>query len=117
MATAETVMAVYSDRSGVGGQGTGKPDETERLMSGLGRGRRKSAGRQLADALLYRPYGSVRGARSDARPYRGEPPQALADPCRRIQPGPDHAPADRGRDASGVLGADFGLVCRDASRP
>jgi hypothetical protein len=36
----------------------------------LGRGRRKSAVWQLADALLYRPYGSVRGARSDARPYR-----------------------------------------------
>ncbi len=85
MATAETVIAVYSDlvvcdrchqdihrdRSGwLRGQGTGKPDETERLMSGLGRGRRKSAGWQLADALLYRPYGSVRGARSDARPYR-----------------------------------------------
>ena len=48
MATAETVMAVYStsigiDPGGVRGQGTGKPDETERLMSGLGRGRRKSA--------------------------------------------------------------------------
>ena len=28
---------------GVRGQGTGKPDETERLMSGLERGRRKSA--------------------------------------------------------------------------
>ena len=51
MATAETVMAVYS--------GTGKPDETERLMSGLERGRRKSTERQLADVLLYRTPGSV----------------------------------------------------------
>lgn len=54
MATAETVMAVYSDR----GQGTGKPDDTETVTSGLGRGRRKSAARQLADALLYRMHGS-----------------------------------------------------------
>ena len=62
MATAETVMAVYS--------GTGKPDETERLMSGLERGRRKSTERQLADVLLYRTYGSVRGALSNGRSYR-----------------------------------------------
>ena len=55
MATAETVMAVYS--------GTGKPDETERLMSGLERGRRKSTERQLADVLLYCTSGSVRGDR------------------------------------------------------
>ena len=53
MATAETVMAVYS--------GTGKPDETERLMSGLERGRRKSTERQLADVLLYRTSGSMSG--------------------------------------------------------
>src|SRR4051794_7542996 len=53
MATAETVMAVYS------GQGTGKPDETERLMSGLEKGRRKSTERQLADVLLYRTPGSA----------------------------------------------------------
>src|SRR3954471_22012894 len=58
MATAETVMAVYSP-DGVRGQGTGKPDETERLMSGLERGRRKSTERQLADVLLYRTPGSA----------------------------------------------------------
>ena len=35
---------IHRDRSGgLRGQDTGKPDETERLMSGLGRGRRKSA--------------------------------------------------------------------------
>jgi hypothetical protein len=37
-------------------QGTGKPDEIERLMSGLERGHRKSTiklKRQLADVLLY----------------------------------------------------------------
>jgi hypothetical protein len=62
MATAETVMAVYS--------GTGKPDETERLMSGLERGRRKSTERQLADVLLYRTSGSVRGDRGNSVPYR-----------------------------------------------
>ena len=45
MATAETVMTVYSEiaMNGVRGRGTGKLDETERLTSGLGRGRRKSA--------------------------------------------------------------------------
>src|SRR5689334_20977450 len=59
MAPAETVMAVYSP-DGVRGQGTGKPDETERLMSGLERGRRKSTEPQLADVLLYRTPGSVR---------------------------------------------------------
>ena len=33
---------------------TGKPDEIEKLMSGLGRGCRKSATlRQFADSLLY----------------------------------------------------------------
>src|SRR3954453_23776053 len=38
---------------------TGKPDEIEKLMSGLGRGCRKSAAsQQLADALLYRTHGS-----------------------------------------------------------
>ena len=63
MATAETVMAVYSISiriapDGVRGQGTGKPDEIERLMSGLERGRRKSTERQLADVLLYRTPGS-----------------------------------------------------------
>ena len=73
MATAETVMAVYSETGairisigiasdGMRGQGTGKPDETERLMSGLERGRRKSTERQLADVLLYRTSGSVRVA-------------------------------------------------------
>src|SRR3954447_1718583 len=69
MATAETVMAVYSP-DGVRGQGTGKPDETERLTSGLERGRRKSTERQLADVLLYRTYGSVRGNRGNSVPYR-----------------------------------------------
>src|SRR4051812_12558980 len=39
-------------------------------MSGLERGRRKSTERQLADVLLYRMYGSVRGALSDGCPYR-----------------------------------------------
>jgi hypothetical protein len=42
MASAETVLAVYAD-PGVGRQSTGKPDEIESLLSGLGRGCRKSA--------------------------------------------------------------------------
>jgi hypothetical protein len=55
MATAKTVIAVAHVRAG-----TGKPDEIKRLMSGLGRGRRKSARWQLADALLYFTSGSER---------------------------------------------------------
>ncbi len=67
MATAETVMAVYSIApDGVRGQGTGKPDETERLMSGLERGRRKSTERQLADVLLYRTSGLMSGLRLES---------------------------------------------------
>jgi hypothetical protein len=50
-------------RDGMRRQGTGKPDEIERLMSGLERGHRKSTiklKRQLADVLLYLTSGSVR---------------------------------------------------------
>lgn len=42
-ATGAIRTSIVTDPGGVKGQGTGKPDETERLMSGLGRGRRKSA--------------------------------------------------------------------------
>jgi len=52
-------------------------------MSGLGRGRRKSANWQLADALLYCTYGSVRGALSNGRPYRDN---ALQWGRRDVQP-------------------------------
>ena len=53
MAIAETGLAVYADPR-VGRQSTGKPDEIERFLSGLGRGCRKStASRQLAATLLY----------------------------------------------------------------
>jgi hypothetical protein len=53
MASAETGLAVYAD-PGVGRQSTGKPDEIERLLSGLGRGCRKSTAQgQLAATLLY----------------------------------------------------------------
>ena len=53
MATAEAVLAAYAD-PGASRQGTGKPDEIKRLLSGLGRGCRKSAAqRQLAATLLY----------------------------------------------------------------
>jgi len=58
-----------------------------------GEGAGKVPNWQLADALLYRPYGSVRGARSDARPYRDHLPVAVqgADRQRRDQPGVDVA--------------------------
>src|SRR3954452_2356925 len=65
-----TSISIGIAPEGVRGQGTGKPDETERLMSGLERGRRKSTARQLADVLLYRTYGSVRGDRGNPVPYR-----------------------------------------------
>src|SRR5215213_11052563 len=42
---------------------TGKPDDAERVMSGLERGRRKSTERQLADVLLYLMSGLERGRR------------------------------------------------------
>jgi hypothetical protein len=38
--------------------------------------------------------------------------QALPDPRRRVQPGVDHAPADRSRDSAGVPGAGCGVVRR-----
>jgi len=39
-------------------QGTGKPDDTETVTSGLGRGAGKVPHWQLADALLYFKHGS-----------------------------------------------------------
>src|SRR5215213_7691484 len=44
---------------------TGKPDDAERVMSGLERGRRKSTERQLADVLLYLMSGLQRGRRKN----------------------------------------------------
>src|SRR5690349_6461228 len=57
-ATGATRTSTAIALDGVRGRGTGKPDEIKRLTSGLGRGRRKSAGWQLADALLYCKHGS-----------------------------------------------------------
>jgi hypothetical protein len=102
MATAETVMAVYSDISigialdGVRGQGTGKPDETERLMSGLERGRRKSTERQLADVLLYRTPGSEGEVPGNRHLYPTSRPWTDASASRQSHSGSRIAPRNGG---------------------
>jgi hypothetical protein len=45
-----------------------RPKPARQSSTLLERGRRKSAARQLADALLYRSYGSKRGARGNPCP-------------------------------------------------
>src|SRR3954469_19719650 len=88
-ATAATRISIEISLDGVRGHGTGKPDEIERLMSGLGRGRRKSAWWQLADALLYRTSGlmSGDGKRSVAAwPKPPRPSSTLRAPRRRVSP-------------------------------
>ncbi len=66
MATAETVRAVTS-HEGRALESRMRPKDSCPVWGG---GAGKVPHWQLADALLYRTYGSVRGALSNGRPYR-----------------------------------------------
>ena len=106
------------DPGGGRGQGTGKPDEIKRLTSGLGRGRRKSAVRQLADALLYRSSGTVRGGDGDVPTYSAQRVGAHPELPRAV--GHDHGPGQQAMAADGAperaLGGDLHRVGRDRER-